>query len=80
MAGRKADRVFKKARGETMKLLEISTVARRLAVSESTIRRMLTDPFNPLKGVRVHRGAIRVLEHSIEDLIQLRSLEKAFHE
>jgi DeoR/GlpR family transcriptional regulator of sugar metabolism len=63
-----------------MKLLDISQTARRLCVSESTVRRMLADPLNPLRAVRLHRGCIRVLEQSIDQLIDQRMVEKAYQE
>lgn len=59
-----------------MRLLTIRQTAMRLAVSESTIRRMLKDPMSPLRGVAVHKGCIRVVEASISDVVELLTLKK----
>lgn len=56
------------------RLLEISIVARRLAVSPRTIARMLRDPACPLRGIRVHRRAVRVLASSVADLLRAREI------
>jgi DeoR/GlpR family transcriptional regulator of sugar metabolism len=63
-----------------MKLIEINKAAHRLAVSESTVRRMLRDPESPLRAVRVYKGALRVLEDSIDDVLRLNLEEKTFQE
>jgi predicted DNA-binding transcriptional regulator AlpA len=60
-----------------MKLLDIQQTARRLSVSESTVRRMITDPDCPLQACRLHKGCIRVVEQSIDALISARMVEKA---
>jgi hypothetical protein len=52
------------------KLLEVSIVARRLNCSCSTIIRMIEDPDNPLKGVRLTSRTIRVIEDTIEDVLR----------
>lgn len=56
------------------RLVEVSIVARRLGVSSDTVRRALADPGNPLRGVRLHRGCVRVWESSVADLIAVREL------
>lgn len=56
------------------RLLEVSVVARRLAVSPKTVTRMLRDPACPLRGVRVHKRAVRVLASSVADLIRAREI------
>lgn len=58
------------------KLLEVSVVARRLNCSSDTVIRMIGDPRNPLKGVRLNKRALRVLEDTIDDLLRQRIIEK----
>lgn len=58
------------------KLVEVSIVARRLSVSERTVIRMLSNPDVPLRGVRLNRRAIRVLESTILPTIEKRLIEQ----
>ena len=58
------------------RLLEVSVVARRLACSSNTVIKMLADPKNPLKGVRLNRCTIRVFESSLIELLDKRTIEK----
>lgn len=53
-----------------VRLISTQKAATRLDVSENTIRRMIEDPDNPLKGCRLFRSVIRVIEDSIEDAIK----------
>lgn len=46
--------------------LEVPIVARKLNVSESTVKRMLKDPECALLGVRIYRAAIRVTRESFD--------------
>ena len=52
-----------------MKLIEVHIAAKRLSVSETTIRRMIVDPGCPLQAVRVSRRLIRVTSESLERCI-----------
>ena len=56
------------------RLLEVSVVARRLACSSNTVIRMLVDPENPLKGVRLNKCTIRVFESSLIELLDKRTI------
>ena len=49
-----------------MKLIEVHIAAKRLSVSETTIRRMIVDPDSPLEAVRVSKKLIRVTAESLE--------------
>jgi DeoR/GlpR family transcriptional regulator of sugar metabolism len=63
-----------------MKLIDIDQAARRLSVSPSTVRRMLRTRGCPLQACRVHKGCIRIVEESVEQLIRLRVEEFAGQE
>jgi excisionase family DNA binding protein len=53
---------------ERTRLLDVTQAARRLHVSEHTIRRRLRD--GSLRGFRIApRGGIRIDERSLEDLL-----------
>jgi predicted DNA-binding transcriptional regulator AlpA len=56
------------------KLLEVSIVAQRLSVSSKTVLRMIHDQDNPLRGVRLNRKCIRVVESSISLIIKQREI------
>jgi len=53
-----------------MKLIEVQVAAKRLSVSEMTIRRMIVDPDSPLEAVRVGKKLIRVTVESLEKCIE----------
>ena len=57
------------------RLLEITVVAKRLNCSYNTVRSMLEDPDNPLKGVKISKKSIRVIESSIDDLLRDRLMD-----
>ncbi len=50
------------------KLLPVDIVARRLGLSPGTVRNMLRDPLNPLRGVKLGRS-LRVYESSLKELL-----------
>ena len=56
------------------KLLEVSVVAIRLSVSPRTVLRMVSDPGNPLKGVRLSKKCVRIIEESISKVISQRQI------
>jgi predicted DNA-binding transcriptional regulator AlpA len=60
----------------TERFIEVSVVAKMFGVSYNTIRDMLDDPDNPLKGIRVGKACIRVLKSSIDELVETRMLDK----
>ena len=52
------------------KLISVQKTAKRLDVSENTVRRMITDPQSPLKGCWLRGSVVRVVEESIEEAIR----------
>lgn len=50
--------------------LEVQIVAKKLNVSESTVKRMLKDPDCPLFGVRIYKAAIRVTKDSFDKYME----------
>lgn len=50
------------------KLLSVDLVAGRLGLSPGTVRNMLRDPMNPLRGVKIGRS-IRIYESSLKELL-----------
>ena len=50
------------------KLLTVDIVSRRLNLSPGTVRNMVRDPMNPLRGVKIGRS-IRVYESSLKELL-----------
>lgn len=53
---------------ENDRLLSVELVARRLGLAPGTIRNMLRDPENPLRGVKIGRS-LRVYESSVAELL-----------
>ena len=58
------------------KLLEVSIVAQRLSVSSRTVLRMIENPAVPLKGVRLNKKCIRVIESTIAETVQSLTIAK----
>lgn len=61
---------------ENEKLLEVSIVAKRLAVSPRTVRRMIASPNSPLTGVALNEKCIRVLESTVNKAIESKIITK----
>lgn len=59
---------------EIEKLLEVSVTAKRLKVSDRTVLRMIADPENPLKGIRVNKKCIRIFESSLAVVMSQRAM------
>lgn len=61
------------------KLVDVHVAARKLDVSESTVRRMLKDAGCKLIGVKVYKGCVKVKSESIEEILSENIVQKNFH-
>lgn len=52
----------------TDRLLDVSTVARTLNLSANTVRNLLRNPMNPLRGVKIGRS-IRIYKSSVDKML-----------